>query len=59
MDKCRATRFLIENQLRIKEQVMAELPKVSKRKMSEMEVSELIGLVSSKMVQEDYALHMQ
>lgn len=47
---------MIENQTRITSLVRSELPKVSARKLSEAEVSELIGLVSSKMYVEDFAM---
>jgi hypothetical protein len=40
----------------ITQQVKQELPRVSSRKMSDQEISELIGLVSSKMILEAYAI---
>jgi hypothetical protein len=59
MDRVRTTRFLIESQTKITNMVRSELSKVSVKKLNENEVSELIGLVSSKMVIEDFAMNTQ
>jgi len=59
MDRFRTTRFLIESQTKITNMVRSELSKVSVKKLNENEVSELIGLVSSKMVIEDFAMNTQ
>ncbi len=59
MDRFRSTRFMLESQTKIASQVRSDLPKVSSKKLSEVEVSELIGLVSSKMILEDFTMNTQ
>jgi hypothetical protein len=50
---------MLESQTKIASQVRSDLPKVSSKKLSEVEVSELIGLVSSKMILEDFTMNTQ